>query len=32
MNTARGERTDFDTCMAVSPDVEPISGDELPTR
>ena len=29
---SRGEPTDFDAWLAVSPDVEPISGDELPTR
>ena len=29
---ARGEPTDFNAWLATSPDVEPMSGDELPTR
>ena len=29
---ARGEPTDFDAWLAASPDVEPMSCDELPTR
>ena len=30
--SARGEPTDFDAWLAASPNVEPMSGDELPTR